>query len=294
VPVPEKLTSNWLAVASLPKHVLLHDVSAPAERISSIIEHLRLPVFRYLRLVGSFGEAQDLQQDISPDAVFTEAHRITLQEFLQGTPDELPGLQRWEANKIVVNLLRQAWNLHLRRRGLRSFEMASAHLAWYFPRGLLEGDRVEFQDDDGRRRRKSLVGRSARRNVFWHFAVEARPFLGEYPHFVLRPHVIFTPDGILPIESKHQMHMLRRRFCKNWWNDRWRDLLAAFVAWLSVPDGCALTVGADSSIHLERRLMSVTSPMSATRDGEMQTASLEVEDELDLGDDFDAFEELVL
>jgi hypothetical protein len=179
----------------------------------------------------------------------------------------------------------------MERRGLRSFEMSSGHLAWYLPKGFLESDRVEFQDDDGKKRRKSLVGWSARRNVFWHFAVEARPVLGEYPHFVLRPHVIFTTDGISPIESKERMHMLRRRFCKSWWNDRWRDLLIAFVTWLGDREGCALVVGANSSIQLERKLMSVMSPMSIARDEDLQAASVESEDELDSGDDFDTFEE---
>jgi hypothetical protein len=292
VAVPERLTSNWLPIASLPNHVLLHEVSAPAERIASIVGNLRLPTFRYLRLVGSFGEAQDLQLNVSPGVTFTEAHRIKLEDLLQGTPNDLPGLPRWEANKIVINLLRQAWNLHMERRGLRSFEMASGHLAWYLPKGFLEGNRIEFQGDDGKKRRKSLVGWSARRNVFWHFAVEARPVLGEYPHFVLRSHVIFTPDGILPIESKERMHMLRRRFCRSWWNDRWRDLLIGLVTWLNGRDGCALAVGANSSIKLERRLMSVMSPMSVARDEDLQAASVEFDDELDSGDDFDTFEEL--
>ena len=290
VAVPERLTSNWLPITSLPEYVLLHDVSAPVERIASIVSDLKLPTFRYLRLVGSFAAAQDLQQDASPDVAFSEACRIKLDELLRGTPGDLPGLPRWEANKIVVNLLRQAWNLHMARRGLRSFEMASGHLAWYLPRGFLEGDRVEFQDDGGKKRRKSLVGWSARRNVFWHFAVEARPVLGDHPHFVLRQHVIFTPDGASPIESKERMHMLRRRFCKSWWNDRWRDLLIAFVTWLSGQEGCALAVGTNSSIQLEKRLMFVMSPMSVARDEDLQAASVELEDELNSGDDVNSFE----
>lgn len=292
VSIPEKLMSNWLPIARLPTHIFLHDVSAPVERIGSIITSLRQPSFRYLRLIGSFATAEDLQQDISPEVALRERYRIGLDEFLRGDTSDLPGLPRWEANKLAISLVRQAWNLHMEHRGLRSFEMASGHLAWYMPKGFVESNRVEFQDDDGKRRRKTLVGWSERRKVFWHFAVEGRPVLGRHPRFVLRQHVVFTPDGISPIESKERMHLLRRRFCRSWWNDRWRDLLIAFVTWLGGPNGGALTVGTSSRIQLEGRLMSLISPMSIARDKDLQATTVDSEDELDSDDDGDSFEEL--
>jgi hypothetical protein len=50
---------------------------------------------------------------------------------------------------------------------------------------------------------------------------------------VIKPHVIFSEDGITPLDSAARMHVLRRGFCKSWWNDRWRDLIAAFLFFLS-------------------------------------------------------------
>jgi hypothetical protein len=253
---------------------------------------LKQPSFRYLRLIGSFANAEDLQQAVSPGVSLTEAYGIRLEDFLRGRASELPGLPRLEAGKLTVNLLWQAWNLHMARRGLRAFEAASGRLAWYMPKGFLEGDRVEFQDDDRKKRRKTLVGWSERRKVFWHFAVEARPVLGELPHFVLRQHVIFTPDGVSPVESKERMHLLRRRFCRSWWNDRWRDLLVAFVTWLRGTEGYALATGSSSSIQLDERLMSVISPVSVAVHESLASTAIDLEDELDSEDDIDYFEHL--
>jgi hypothetical protein len=216
VAAPEMLTSNWLPIASLPEHVFLHDLSAPVEQIGSIVQSIRQPTFRYLRLIGTFATAEDLQSEVSPEIAVTCRYRISFEDFLAGQAADLPGLPRWEARRLAVNLLRQAWNFQMERYGLRSFEMASGHHALYLPKGLAENDRVEFTDNDGRRRRKTLVGWSERRKVFWHLAVEARPLLGDVPHYVLRQHVIFTPDGSLPVESKERMHLLRRRFCRSW------------------------------------------------------------------------------
>ncbi len=76
VDVPETLTSNWLRIASLPAQILMHDVSAPLERIPSIVSDIKIPTFRYLRLVGSFGTAHDLQAATSPEVIFKETRRI--------------------------------------------------------------------------------------------------------------------------------------------------------------------------------------------------------------------------
>jgi hypothetical protein len=167
VPTPETLTSNWLPITSLPDHVFLHDVSMPVEQIGTIVQSIRRPMFRYLRLIGSFATAEDLQSETPPEIAVTCRYQIKLKDFLEGQAADLPGLPRWEARRLAVNLLRQAWNFQMERLGLRSFEMASGYHAWYLPKGLLEkNDRVEFTDNDGKRRRRALVGWSERRKCF--------------------------------------------------------------------------------------------------------------------------------
>jgi TIR domain len=279
---PEILTSNWLPIAKLPPHVIFHGVSAPIERIDKLLSSIRQPCVRYLRLIGSFAEASELQQGL--DVSVSETYRINIDEFLSGRTAVLPGLLRWEAQKLCVSLLRQAWDSNMESYGLRSFQTASGAFAWYMPHNLIEGDKVEFIDPAGKRRRKSLVGWSERRQVFWHFAVEARPVLGELPRYLLKQHVIFTPDGISPIESKERMHLLRRRFCKNWWNDRWRDLLVAYVSWLTGKADSDLKAGRGSPLILDSALMTIRSPVSV---GDGILISLQLEDELDSGDDGD-------
>jgi hypothetical protein len=59
------------------------------------------------------------------------------------------------------------------------------------------------------------------------------------------------------------MHVLRRSFCKNWWNDRWRDLTLAFVSWLSAGDEViSLHVGCSASIGLSGSLFKLEAPIS--------------------------------
>lgn len=185
-----------------------------------------------------------------------------MEDFLGGSSSDLPGMKRQEANKHLASLLRQAWNARMERAGFISFEMSSRVLAWFPPHSFADGDKVAFIDDAGKRRRKQLVGWSERRQIFWHAAFEAKPVASDPTRIVLRPHVIFTEDGKTPLYSKQRMHILRRSFCKSWWNDRWRDLLLAFVQLVADDATINLPVGPNTSFAfgLPMRLYSKFAP----------------------------------
>jgi hypothetical protein len=86
--------------------------------------------------------------------------------------------------------------------------------------------------------------------MFWHLGIEAKVALSNPMRLLLRQHVIFTTDGRSPLGDKEKMHALRRRFCRSWWNDRWRDMLLAFTSAVGGSDGIRLGVGDDDRIVL--------------------------------------------
>jgi hypothetical protein len=107
---------------------------------------------------------------------------------------------------------------------------------------------------------------------------------------VARSHIAFTHDGKTLLGDKEKLHALRRRFCKNWWNDRWRDLLIAFLIWLSGGDETIdLDLARSCPAVLDRLPLMFVSPMSIADDPDAQTDDVEDEQEwvdtLDEGDD---------
>ncbi len=249
---PETLISNWLLISKLPEKIALFDVGAPADQISTIASGILVPTFRYFRLIGAFGDS--IAAAPHSENPLTLLYSIPMADFLAGAPKDLPGLKRSEASRIVSSLVRQSWNKRMSERGLVSFELASGALAWFLPHDGLENDKVTFVDQEGKRRRKQLVGWSERRRVFWHAAFEARVVMSEPARIVLRPHVIFTEDGSNPVFSTVRMHALRRSFCRSWWNDRWRDLLLGFVSIFANDSEIDLQVGQSLSIRLTEPL----------------------------------------
>lgn len=137
-----------------------------------------------------------------------------------------------ETRKAVASLLRQGWDRACSSAGFSRFELANNSACWFLESAFQTGNRVRFHDHRGVERQKALVGQSPRRGVYWHFAIEARPNVSDQS-LRLVPHVIFSEDGKTPLLSHDRQHSLRRGFCRNWWNARWRDLLFATLSYLA-------------------------------------------------------------
>jgi hypothetical protein len=78
-----------------------------------------------------------------------------------------------------------------------------------------------------------LVGRSEKRKVNWHLGLVSRFSVAEDCVLRLRLRVVFTEGESFELVAQERMRDLRRRFCKNWWNDRWRTLQLAMGSWLA-------------------------------------------------------------
>lgn len=261
-PEPEQLISNWLPITALPNSVSVLDIGLAEAAVRNAMSASRLPWFPYFRLVGTLGTLIDLQQEL-PTHNVKKKYELALEDFLGGTPPEMPGVKRADARRMLVSLLRQSWNNAMEAKGLRPFKMADNSVAWFFPKGLIEKDTAYFVDHTGKRRRKAMVGRSEKRGVYWHLGFIAKPVVNDAPHFIMKAAIIFTHDGNTPLDSVDKMHKLRRSFCRNWWNDQWRNLMLAYLAWIA-DSGSAITLamGDFASVTVDASPMQFTSPIS--------------------------------
>jgi len=235
------------------------------------------PVTAHNRFLVSFAEPRDLLP-------FIEKHRLHFEEGARDIP-----LQRFlasgfhsaidtrTARNLTRYLVRQALSKLALSRGLSEYELANRRIFHWFPQGLIEGDKVAFQTQDGRTVRRHLIGFSsctARdgsayvRN--WHFGVELKPHLGTNPSVSVLPHVCFSVDGI-PFESSKKQHRLRRSQCRSWYNDDWRDrILAAIFHFSGGNSEVNVPVSPSQSLAIAAFPQSLVSPVSYQRIVEMQ------------------------
>jgi TIR domain-containing protein len=264
--VPEKITSNWLSIKSLPKTVSYCRFGAESKLVAEALTHFRTPIVPWERLGLSFSNPAAIIENDNPAISVEHAYDVNLANFLDGKSEAGPGIKRVDARRMIVNLLRQSWERFAESRGLLPYDFANSR-GWFVPRDLLEKNDWYFIDEAGRRRPRRLVGRSEKRQVYWHFAVTAYASVGEMPHLVLRPQVVFTTDGSTPLESKPRAARLRRSFCKMWWNDRWYGLFRAFVSFLAEGQSeFALPLGPGQSAVIDAASFTFEAPLSIVND----------------------------
>lgn len=149
-------------------------------------------------------------------------------------------------------------------RGLHAYELASKRLVWYLPWNLSAGKQLTFSDATGKSGRRALNGESVKLSSRWHFAVAPNIILKPNLRFGLNYAVVFTKDGIEPLDDKVKAHRFRRSFCKNWWQDRWRDMLSAYLTFIKGSEP-ALTVhlSPDRRLQFQPQLLSFIAPVTA-------------------------------
>ena len=275
---PETVLSNWFAIESLPTDLVFSRFNATKEAMKTALHDFRIPTAPYMRLAGSFADTATLQIDTSPQIALEHAYRIPLEDVINGRVTDGPDISRRDGRNMVTSLVRQGWELFAGQRGMLKYEFSHGH-AWFIPLDLAEGNLGRFKDQNGKVRRRRLVGRSEKRNVYWHLAVSCRVLIAEPVRLMIRPHVVFTTDGKTPLESKTRAARLRKNFCKMWWNDRWRDLVRAFASFLAEGEPVfRMPLGGEAFAVIGSTPMTFSAPLSLPGDA---TGAAGAEDSID-------------
>lgn len=247
---PQELMSNQLPVSVIPEVLNFFRVPVAQDKIIDKFGSFPYAVYPYAEMMATFATEKDVNDHLPSWQRATPAHRIPLTSILHEEPHSLPRLEWPEASKMLAFLFRTCWSKAMEAKGLLRYGLASGFTAWYPRHEYAEGNWTRYTDAAGIQRKKRLVGRSEKRKVHWHFAVEAIPLVRRESRVVLRTHVVFTQDGVLPLPSAGRMHGLRRSFCKSWWNDRWRGLLLAYIALIKDEDGIVIPAGSNQEFRV--------------------------------------------
>lgn len=289
--------SNQFAVTRLPKTIRIIGLQEqPKDEPNPT--HSPWPVAAHKRLLVSFAEPRDLLP-------FIEKNRLHFAEGLEEQPLKqflasgvTPAIWPNTARNLVRYLFRQAMERFALSRGLCRYELASHRSFFWFPKGVLEGDKLSFQTADGRPVRRTLVGFSSckardgsevTRN--WHFGVELNSYIGEDSHVSVLPHVCFSVDGKL-FDSAKKQHSLRRSQCRRWYNDDWRDRILATMYHLSGGNAdLTIPLAPDASFAFASFPECLTSPVTYQRVEEEKADDLPPETDYEDNEDEDEEDE---
>lgn len=278
---PEILTSNWLRVMGMPDTVL-HVAprnSANERTLRALAKSCEFPLVEFGQGFIGFAGPFDLEehfQEVGPFGVIAE---IDTSQFLENGWEAI-GVEPRDAKNMAVNLMRQAWEKHCKRKGFLVREFSSG-LSFHVGAGKLKlGQRVPWGRQGARR--NSMLRNVAKKKI-WEYGVSVIPSLFPYPHMRLKGRVLFSDIGegqkANPIPDKRMQFRLRRSICSGWRNKAWHGRLMAFMELLAGDSPYVdLPVGSGASITLDAMPVQFTSPVTAQQTYQQDEDAEEIDD----------------
>jgi hypothetical protein len=284
----EPVLTSLSPINALPAEIFYLKHNADPAAIAQVLRESGIPFAPFYQLIITFAGLEAINEALPTPMLAGLRGRTPLGTFLTGQGTGVTTPLKSDASNIATALLRQHVERHLIQRGLRMLPQRGSG-AFYFPLDLVPNNKVPYTAASGRRTNKNVVGRSERNRVYWHLAMKVSVVLGP-PAFVrFKPYVAFSDDGQNAIADPKRTSPIRRRFCKNWWNQHWRQLQEAFVVWLA--DGkaeCSISLDGTQTLVLAGRLLQLTAERHIVGDLQFQDEAADPDEPDDDEDDLEA------
>lgn len=285
---PEALLSNWLLMKQLPKairHFRFPD-GVPQSALDGSMEGAPWPIVQFENGLLTFAHQHDLQDHFGPLLPLKPGGSCPLDQFLDNGWAER-SIEPWDARNKFADLVRRAMERFFREKRLAVYQMSGTQVAWWAPADIAPTNQVSFQMGQWSGSRQ-IQGYSAKRRVHWHFGVSVAARSGPVRHVRVISRIIFGGDGQTAFDDPKKMHRLRRSFAKGWRNARWRDMLLAFLQWLSEGrPSLSIAVSSDEAVILALPPAQWISKVSIPLAGDDQEPD---EDDPGIEDDIDEYD----
>lgn len=272
----EVLVSNWISLSQTPATVRYYEFKGAGAEQQAIDAVASYVVPAAIHGAGFFGfgspaDYVDTPSGISPRLV----EEIPFDEFREHGVRAVQ-LQPHDARNKLSILIRLAFEAFLSGKGLSAYQFSGRTIGFWV-NSLLIPSRVAFDWKNGWKGSRALIGDA--KKFRWHYCVSIHVKIEKETYVQITPRVIFTENGTAPIASASKMHALRRSVPRGWRNDRWRDLLLAFLSWVSGGDPYIdLPVGEDRVLRFAAMPITMQSPVSIVSEADALPADISLEE----------------
>jgi hypothetical protein len=284
----EPLVSNWLELQNQPRSIFYCEppVGAPLDRFQHRQCH-SWPAVPHRGGVITFA-VPDESGNMGPNLAGKKVSSISTDTFLEEGWVEL-GIDAFQARKNYSDIGSQAFDLLCKSKGLSGYVGSGGRISWWGDVKTMPLNQVRF-DWNFRRGSRKIIGHSPKRGVHWHYALNAYLRTAPVRHLRLASRLVFSENGLDPLNDKRRAHTLRRSLAKGWRNARWRDMLCAYIWWLGGGEReLRLPVSVDGHLTVSIPPMQFSCPVSVPEIGE--DADDEDDPDIPVGEWIDEVEE---
>jgi hypothetical protein len=239
---PDTYLSNWFPMVRLPDNIYWYRLEKIGENAPLLDFDLPFRFVQRGEFVLTCAEEAVVSRSLGDVAQIASRESLSVKSLVD---QKFPTVAGSETNPkfLLLELLRGSWESWIENRGLGIYQLANRRLCAFFrPEEGQDALRVSFPGVDGQQTWRSLIGTFTKRSAaspqmttkhYWHFGIQARPRLWPQPVFHISSHVLFSDNGKTIWDNKRRLHSARRRQCKSWYNDEWRDRLLGAMALLA-------------------------------------------------------------
>lgn len=239
---PEEYLSN-LFEFKLPEQIYFHKIKDYIIADRTKMSVLPYPTVEHSNYIITFASSKDLVVEGKSYFESSRSFAVNTSELIEGKyfPEIISDEKT--ARNLIIQLIRISWESFIKTKGLLTYGMSNGKKAFYGTDKIFGAKRLSFDSIDGRIS-KSLVGYKTIKKLnglkakrFWHFAISTKTILWPMFGFFIKGHVAFSEDGNNVWENSDRMHSARRKQCKDWWNDDWKDRILCIINWLKNSEG---------------------------------------------------------
>jgi len=298
---PDTYLSNWFPIEKLPEKACWHTVESMTAQSPALDFDAPFQFVQRGETVLTFANAAEVHAGIRPDLQIVSTDTVDTESLLRAQPIAR-GSGEINPRHLLLDLLRASWENWIETRGLGVYQLANRRRCAFFkPAAGLDALRASFAGVDGQQSWRGLVGTFSRRSMktpgettkhYWHFALQAKPRFWPKVVFHISAHVLFTDNGETIWESKRRLHSARRRQCKSWYNDQWRDRLLAAMAHLAEGTSTIkVPLTETKTMHVSVSPLLFESRITCQPLSKILEEPEEIEDDDDIDDDSGALDE---
>jgi TIR domain len=289
--------SSWFPIEHLPPKLYIHHCGDSDDEKSFAKINWGRSVISHGNSIVTFAPASDFIPQLEPDHSIGSTEEVSVADILDRTVDNCT-INGRELRRLLSWLLRLAWEHWIVRQPVGIYDLANkAKCAFFLKPPTQDALYAPVTALDGSESERALTGYWTRKNKeeggprqkhYWHFGVQAHARLNPEPVYQVTTHVIFSDDGTNAWTSAKRMHVSRRRQCKSWYNDAWRDRLLASMRKLKAEGAASISIPVSSDENVVVSILPVPfeTPInfnviskSVTDDSEKDRADEEVEDD---------------
>lgn len=262
----EPLLSNWLEIQSQPE--VIHYCEPPVGFSLERFQHRQChswPTVPHGGGVITFA-GPDSTGNMGIELPGKEVASIKTDVFLSEGWSTY-GIEAFQAQNMYSDIGSQAFDRYCGGRGMKGYLGAGRRLSWWGDIKTAPLAKVKF-DWGYRRGARQIIGHSEKRRVHWHYAINVHVRGAPLRHLRIAARLVFSENGLDAIEDTRRAHTLRRSLAKGWRNARWRDMLCAYLWWLS-DDKNAMRLPVAEGNFIEARIppMQFSCPVSVNEAG---------------------------